>query len=212
MRIDTGNITISRISVGSMDNNVYFLRDRKGGYVVVDAAAEADAIMAHCADGHIRQIITTHRHADHIGALATIVDQCSCPAWSGAGDADAIAAATGVEQQVLREGDRVQLGDIEAEVIELVGHTPGGIALIMRPDSSESYPSGAPVVITGDSLFPGGVGKTTDPADFVTLLSQVEEKVFAPLPDETLVLPGHGASTTLGAERGSISQWWQRGW
>ncbi len=212
MHIDTGNVTISSIAVGSMDNNVYFLRNRGGDYVVVDAAAEPDAIMVHCADGRICQVITTHRHADHIGALAAVIEQCGCSAWSGAADADAISAATGVPQQILCEGDRVRQGDIEADVIELVGHTPGGIALILRPGSSQGYPSGAPIVITGDSLFPGGVGKTTNPEDFTTLLSQVEEKIFAALPDETLILPGHGKPTTLGAERGSIAQWWQRGW
>ena len=85
---------------------------------------------------------------------------------------------------------------IALEVIHLVGHTPGSIALLYRD------PAGFPHLFTGDSLFPGGVGNTRGNAgDFTSLIDDVETKLFDRLPDETWFYPGHGNDTTLGAER-----------
>ena len=91
-------------------------------------------------------------------------------------------------------------------MIGLVGHTPGSITLALSP-------ADGPVrLFTGDSLFPGGVGKTWRPGDFVTLLADVEAKLFEPYGDDTIVHPGHGADTTLGAERPHLDEWRARGW
>ena len=92
------------------------------------------------------------------------------------------------------------------EVIHLVGHTPGSIALLYRD------PAGGPHLFTGDSLFPGGPGRTTNPQDFTSLMDDLETKVFGRLPDDTVVYPGHGADTTLGKERPAIPEWRARGW
>jgi glyoxylase-like metal-dependent hydrolase (beta-lactamase superfamily II) len=93
------------------------------------------------------------------------------------------------------------------EVIHLVGHTPGSIALLYRD------PSGFPHLFTGDSLFPGGVGNTQkDPVRFASLINDVERKLFDQLPDETWIYPGHGGDTTLGKERASVPEWRARGW
>jgi glyoxylase-like metal-dependent hydrolase (beta-lactamase superfamily II) len=100
----------------------------------------------------------------------------------------------------------VQVGDVSLEVITLVGHTPGSVALLHED------PDGTPHLWTGDSLFPGGVGRTWSPQDFVTLIDDVERKVFDRLPDTTWVYPGHGGDTTLGAERASLPEWRDRGW
>jgi glyoxylase-like metal-dependent hydrolase (beta-lactamase superfamily II) len=91
-------------------------------------------------------------------------------------------------------------------VIHLVGHTPGSIALLYRD------PAGSPHLFTGDSLFPGGPGKTTNPTDFTSLMDDLEEKIFGRLPDDTWFYPGHGRDSTLGAERPAIPQWRARGW
>ncbi|MCZ9346797.1 MBL fold metallo-hydrolase, partial [Streptomyces sp. TRM76130] len=88
----------------------------------------------------------------------------------------------------------------------LVGHTPGSIALVYDD------PHGHPHVFTGDCLFPGGPGRTTRPEEFRSLMDDLEEKVFGPLPDETWVYPGHGDDTTIGAERPHLSEWRARGW
>jgi glyoxylase-like metal-dependent hydrolase (beta-lactamase superfamily II) len=91
-------------------------------------------------------------------------------------------------------------------VIHLVGHTPGSIALLYDD------PDGSPHLFTGDSLFPGGPGRTTDPQSFTSLMNDLGSKVFDRLPDETWVYPGHGHDTTLGAERASLDEWRRRGW
>ena len=108
------------------------------------------------------------------------------------------------------EGDgsvTVAFGDTELSVIHLVGHPPGSIALVIDAAGD------APYIFTGDCLFPGGVGNTQkDPARFTSLLDGVESKVFDRLPDATWVYPGHGADTTLGAERPHLEEWRERGW
>ena len=98
------------------------------------------------------------------------------------------------------------LGDNQLEVIALRGHTPGSIALLYRE------PSGAAHLFTGDSLFPGGPGKTNSPEDFTSLMDDLERRVFGVLPDDTWVYPGHGDDTTLGAERPHLAEWRARGW
>jgi glyoxylase-like metal-dependent hydrolase (beta-lactamase superfamily II) len=99
----------------------------------------------------------------------------------------------------------VRAGDVELAVIHLRGHTPGSIAL--RYDAAAE-----PHLFTGDSLFPGGPGKTANPADFTSLMNDLEQRVFDQLPDPTWVYPGHGNDTTLGAERPHIPEWRARGW
>ncbi len=209
--VESTEVTITRLVVGSMDNNVYLVRDTESGRVIIiDAADDVEAIVDACQDdfGNVRveRIITTHRHADHIKALGAVAARTASKALAGVNDAQAIQDATGVVQHPLADGDQIRHGRVIMDVIELVGHTEGGIALILKP---LTHP---PVVISGDSLFPGGVGKTNSREDFDRLLADVEAKIFAKLPDEAVVLPGHGDATTLGAERGSIPAWRERGW
>ena len=101
---------------------------------------------------------------------------------------------------------RITVGDATLEIIHLRGHTPGSVAALYRD------PEGVPHLFTGDSLFPGGVGKTWSSEDFATLVDDVEQRVFAVLPDETWFYPGHGDDSTLGAERPHLQEWHQRGW
>jgi len=111
----------------------------------------------------------------------------------------------GVRDALKKHGDVIRFGDIELEVVHLRGHTPGSIALVYRD-------ADGPHIFTGDSLFPGGPGKTRSPKDFVSLMDDLESRVFGQLPDNTWVYPGHGDDTTLGKERPSISEWRARGW
>jgi glyoxylase-like metal-dependent hydrolase (beta-lactamase superfamily II) len=91
-------------------------------------------------------------------------------------------------------------------VIHLRGHTPGSVALLYRD------PTGHPHLFTGDSLFPGGVGKTSSPADVTSLINDVTSRIFDKLPDDTWFYPGHGDDSTLGAERPHLDEWRARGW
>lgn len=199
------HLVVTKVSVGGeWDNNAYVLRCRDTGKeLLVDAAAEPERIIATCGDGPLVRIVTTHRHPDHWQALAEVARVTAAATVAHVDDAPAIPVAT---TELVRDGDRLRFGACELTVIHLVGHTPGSIALLYDD------PTGAPHLWSGDSLFPGGVGKTASPDDFAALIGDVEHKLFDRLPDETWVYPGHGDDTTLGAERPSLAQWRARGW
>ncbi len=196
---------IASASFGPFDNNSYLLADA-GDLVLVDAAQDAPALLDWIAGRRVSTIVTTHRHPDHIAALPAVARATGARLVTSVPDADAIAAATGLSLEGLWDGDSVRVGATEWEVIGLVGHTPGGIALAYSP------PDGPATVISGDSLFPGGVGKTGTPEQFASLLSDVTTKLFDRFADDTAVLPGHGLPTTLGAERPHLDEWHARGW
>ncbi len=201
---ELGSLIVTKLSVGSMNNNAYVLTCRDTGQtMLVDAAAEPQRILTTCGTGPLARIVTTHRHADHWHALADVAAATGAPTAAHVDDAPAITVAT---DEPVVDGDRLTLGSCDFEVIHLVGHTPGSIALLYDD------PTGAPHVWTGDSLFPGGVGKTNSAADFATLIDDVEHKLFDRLPDETWVYPGHGDDTTIGTERPRLPDWRARGW
>lgn len=192
--------------VGSLQNNAYLLIEGEQG-LLIDAAADPLALLAMIGDTPVEAIVTTHQHHDHIEALQAVASHTGACLVAGAPDADAIEAATGVTLDGrVWDGDTVRVGDVTLEVIGLVGHTPGSIALAYVPAAGPAH------LFTGDSLFPGGVGKTTGPVAFTSLLNDVETKLFARFGDDTVVHPGHGAATTLGAERPHLAQWRARGW
>ena len=196
-------LIVSKIAVGPYENNCYLLRCRLSGeQLLIDAADSTEALMALVGTDGLSTIVTTHSHADHWQALASIASATGASTVAHPLDAPDLPVEA---ERLVEHGDRLHVGKVPLSVIHLRGHTPGGIAI------SYDDPEGPPHVFTGDSLFPGGVGKTT-PATFHQLLDDVEERVFAGLPDETWVYPGHGRDTTLGAERPHLSEWRERGW
>ena len=199
-------LTIVKLAVGRLSNNVYLLRCTASGEgLLIDAADEAPRIreMVTFEGPPISAILTTHRHPDHWQALATIADEAGAAIYAGDADADALPVAV---DERLQHGDSITVGDLTLDVIALRGHTPGSVAVLYRD------PAGVPQLFTGDSLFPGGIGKTTTPADFESLINDVEQRIFDVLPDETWVYPGHGDDTTLGVERPHLGEWRARGW
>ncbi len=198
--------TIKQLSVGGMDNNVYLVSDSAGRTLLIDAANEAERILDVAREtGGVELIVTTHRHLDHWYALADVRAGLGVPAAAGVNDTEGIDAPT---DRTLSDGEVLTVGDLVFDVIELVGHTPGSITLALRPEFD-----GAPVhLFTGDSLFPGGVGKTGSPEDFASLYADVTTKLFDRFDDDTVVHPGHGKGTTLGAERPHLAEWRERGW
>jgi glyoxylase-like metal-dependent hydrolase (beta-lactamase superfamily II) len=199
-------LTIVKLAVGLLSNNVYLLRCTASGEgLLIDAADEAPRVreMVTFEGPPISAILTTHRHPDHWQALATIADEAGAAIYAGDADADALPVAV---DERLQNGDTITVGDLTLDVIALRGHTPGSVAVLYRD------PAGVPQLFTGDSLFPGGVGKTTTPADFESLINDVEQRLFDVLPDETWVYPGHGDDTTLGVERPHLGEWRARGW
>jgi len=196
-------LTITKLSVGPMDNNAYLLRCKAtGASLMIDAANDASELLELCG-GALDAVVTTHQHADHWQALDEVVEATGARTYAGRLDASGIPVDT---QVLVDDGDIIQFGEIGLEAIHLVGHTPGSIALLYND------PAGHPHLFTGDCLFPGGPGRTTNPTEFASLMGGLEEKVFGRLPDETVVYPGHGKDTTLGKERSSIPEWRTRGW
>ncbi|GAA4376401.1 MBL fold metallo-hydrolase [Paeniglutamicibacter cryotolerans] len=214
---DLSDVTIRRAVVSEMANNVYLITAKAtGAQVLIDAAADPEAIKSLFADAEadsekaIRPalIATTHQHWDHVRALADMVAHTGAQTAAGVEDVASIKEQTGVGTDVLLgHGDVGNFEGFDLTSVHLRGHTPGSIALVLR-DSD-----GTTVIFSGDSLFPGGVGNTQqDPARFTSLLNDVESRIFGVYPDDAIVLPGHGKTTTLGAERPHLAEWRLRGW
>jgi len=201
---ELSGLTITKVSVGPMDNNAYLLRcTTDGTQVLIDAANEADRLLSLIGDAGLTAVITTHQHRDHTGALAEVVRATGAESLAHQDDAAEIPVVT----RTLTDGDTVAVGDCSLEVIHIVGHTPGSITLAYRD------PQGVAHLWTGDSLFPGGVGNTRgNKKNFASLIGDVEAKLFGRFPDDTWFYPGHGKDSTLGAERPSLPEWRARGW
>ena len=197
-------LMITKVAVGPMDNNSYLLRCRDSGeQLLIDAANDADTLIT-LLNGPLERVVTTHQHYDHWQALGAVVRHTGARTTAHALDAEGIPVPTDDE---VADGEEITFGRVTLRAIHLVGHTPGSIALCYDD------PEGRPHLFTGDCLFPGGPGNTFGEADkFTSLMDDLEAKVFGVLPDETWVYPGHGADTTLGAERPNLAQWRERGW
>jgi glyoxylase-like metal-dependent hydrolase (beta-lactamase superfamily II) len=196
-------LTVTKIAVGPMDNNAYLLRCASTGQaILIDAANEAGRLIELIGDTPVGTIVTTHKHFDHWQALPEVATHTGAQVVAHPADAGELPVPVG---RRVEHGETLRFGDVEVSVIHLRGHTPGSIAVSYNA-------AGRPHVFTGDSLFPGGVGKTTTPEDFTSLLTDVIDRLFDPLPDETWIYPGHGKDTTLGAERPHLEEWRDRGW
>ena len=205
IRLST-TVTVTKVSVGPVDNNAYLLQHSSGSSVLIDAANDADRLLKIISDQPLDAIVTTHRHADHWQALPSVAAATGAQPLCGRPDLEAIRIGTELRNlNGVWDGDRVELGDELLEVIGLVGHTPGSITLAYTR-------AGKTNLFTGDSLFPGGPGKTNSPEDFTSLMNDLESKIFGRFDDDTVVHPGHGDGTTLGTERPHVAEWWKRGW
>lgn len=205
---EAGPLTIRKLAVSAMSNNVYLLTcGATGEQLMVDAADDAPRLLdlvRGAGSGGLSTVVTTHQHWDHVRALADVLEATGAVSVAGKDDAAALPSRV---DRVVGQGDSVTVGEATLDVVYLRGHTPGGIALAW------SEPSGRTHLFTGDSLFPGGVGNTKQPGQsFEQLYADVTERVFAVYDDDTWVYPGHGDDTTLGAERPHLAEWRARGW
>lgn len=204
--------TYAVTTVGSMDNNCWLLC-RGGEALLVDAADDAEHLLglAEKLGVRITDVLTTHQHADHTRALADVLKATGARHHGPRLDAEALPVAP---DRVYGndEGSRepldlagAQLPELGLQVVELRGHTPGGLAVLDLADGR------VPRAWVGDSVFPGGVGKTNSPEQFQQLLGDVRDRIFT-LPEETRIHPGHGDSTSVGEEKGKVDEWVARGW
>jgi glyoxylase-like metal-dependent hydrolase (beta-lactamase superfamily II) len=190
---------VHSLVVGPMDNNVYVVRCKSTGEaVLIDAANEHDRLLEVCRQLGVRSVIETHGHWDHIQAV---------PALRDAGYDVAVTAEDAAMlpsyDSIMEDDAEIEVGRLRLRTIHTPGHTPGSICFRLE---------GTPLLFSGDTLFPGGPGNTSfTGGDFGTIIRSIEDRLFV-LPPETVVLPGHGADTTIGTERPHLQGWIDRGW
>jgi glyoxylase-like metal-dependent hydrolase (beta-lactamase superfamily II) len=200
MHYQDSQAEIHRVVVGPMDNNVYVLRCKQtGDAVLLDAANEHDKLLDLCRRLGVRQVLETHGHWDHIQAVPAVRD-----AGYEVGVTAADASMLPSYDFVLEDGSVIPVGRLRLHTILTPGHTPGSMCFRLE---------GSPVLFSGDTLFPGGPGATSFPGgDFPAIIRSIEDRLFAKLPADTQVLPGHGADTTIGTEAPHLQEWIDRGW
>ncbi len=165
--------------------------------IVVDAGFEPDRIAAAVADVDPVAVLVTHGHADHVAAARPTADRLRVPVLMHPGDA----AIAGFEPDRALEPGPIPVGDLTIDVVHTPGHTPGSICLLL---------SG--VAITGDTLFPGGPGATRfGHSSFDAIIDSIASGLLT-LEPSTLVMPGHGLDTTVGAEAPNLEEWRKRRW
>ena len=190
---------LSVLAVGPYDNRVYVLscpETKKA--VVIDAADEADRIIAACQGLEVQAIITTHGHSDHIQAVDAVKAAFDVPFLLHAADREIAARSF---DEPLEDRQEYQVGTINIHVLHTPGHTPGSVSFVVEP-----------MIFSGDTLFPGGPGATRWPySSFGQIMDSVEQRLMV-YPDPTVVYPGHGVETTIGNERPHLEEWRRRGW
>ncbi len=197
--VDDTQVEVRKLSVGPMDNNAYILRDLGSDEaLLIDAADDASRLLAELDGLDVVGIVTTHGHADHWQALGELARATGAPVHLHPEDAEMVPIG---EFTPLTDEDEIAFGGARVRILHTPGHTPGSVCLLL----------GKTHLLTGDTLFPGGPGKTRDAEAFQRIMTSLRERLFT-LDDETWVYPGHGDDTTLGAERGHLDEWAERGW
>ena len=192
-------VEITKLVVGPYDNNVFVVRcSATGDAVLLVAATEHEKLLELCQALNVRKVLETHGHWDHIQAVPQLRDAGYSVAVTAA-DAKMLPSY----DEILEDDSVIQVGNLRLHTIATPGHTPGSMCFRIE---------GSPVLLSGDTLFPGGPGNTKPAdADFDTINTSIDRRLFT-LPTNTIVMPGHGLDTTIAAERPNLQEWVDRGW
>ena len=199
LHYEDDRVQITRVVVGPMANNVHVVRCvETGASVLVDAADEPDVLLPLCEELQVGDVLTTHSHRDHVQAV---------PALRAAGHRVGVAQGDARMMPAydfeIADEALIEVGRLRLHALHTPGHTPGSTCFRIE---------GSPVLLAGDTLFPGGPGNVWgNRVNFATIIRSIQQRLFS-LPDDTLVLPGHGAGTTIGTERPHLQEWIDRGW
>lgn len=181
--VKNDRIQIIRLELGPFGTNSYILICQETNEsVVVDAPGEAGMVVERLKETQPKYILMTHDHFDHIGGLVELKSALEIPVAAHLADAKDLPIEPDL---LLNNGDEILIGAIKLRVLHTPGHTPGGLCFL-----TDKY------LIAGDTLFPGGPGKTQSPDDFQRIIESITQRLFV-LPDETRVYPGHGEATTI---------------
>ena len=184
---ENDSVQIERLALGPFGTNTYVLICKDtGDSVVVDAPGEADQVLQRLEETNPKYIVMTHSHLDHVGALSELRSALSVPVAAHEADADNLPMPPAL---LLNDGEIIPFGKVQLKVLHTPGHTPGSLCFL-----TSNY------LISGDTIFPGGPGKTWSSADFGQIIESITSKIFT-LPDDTLVYPGHGDSTIVKKEK-----------
>ena len=194
------DVEIHKVVVGPVENNVFVVRCKAtGDAVLLDAANEHDRLLELCRTLGVRKVLETHGHWDHIQAVPAVRD-----AGYEVGVTAADAAMLPSYDFVLEDDDVIEVGRVRLRTIATPGHTPGSMCFLIE---------GSPVLLSGDTLFPGGPGATKFPgSSFEQIIRSIDQRIFSKLDPGTIVMPGHGLDTTIGTERPHLQEWVDRGW
>ena len=205
MRMDTlhwsdSQAEIHKVVVGPMDNNVFVLRCKEtGDAVLIDAANEHELLLDLCKNLGVRTVLETHGHWDHIQAVPAVRN-----AGYEVGVTSQDAAMLDSYDYIIEDDSAIDIGRLRLRTIHTPGHTPGSMCFKLEH---------APVLFSGDTLFPGGPGNTSFPGgDFGRIIQSIDGLLFSTLDPDVVVMPGHGDDTTIGDERPHLQEWIDRGW
>jgi glyoxylase-like metal-dependent hydrolase (beta-lactamase superfamily II) len=193
-------VEIHKVVVGPLDNNVFVVRCKQtGDAVLLDAANEHERLLELCRTLDVRKVLETHGHWDHIQAVPAVRD-AGYEVGITADDAKMLPSY----DFILEDDSVIEVGRVRLRTIATPGHTPGSMCFVVE---------GSPVLLSGDTLFPGGPGATKFPgSSFESIIKAIDERLFSKLDPGTIVMPGHGDDTTIGTERPHLQEWIDRGW
>jgi hydroxyacylglutathione hydrolase len=176
-------LQIEKYVLGPYETNAYTvtcLKTRES--LIVDAPAEASVIIDSLKDTKPKYLFLTHDHYDHTGVIVSLRARLKIPLATHEMSSYQLKTPPEI---LLSDGDTITLGKLKIKVLFTPGHTPGGLCFLVSE-----------YLFAGDTLFPGGPGHTETPEDFVQILASITQKIYT-LPDDTVILPGHGDSTTV---------------